>query len=438
MRMEDQDSQLWEAGLAVVRALESAGHRAYLVGGCVRDRWLERPLNDIDIATSAKPEAVTELFERTLPTGLKHGTVTVMEGGYSFEVTTFRRESGYSDGRRPDEVAFVSELNEDLARRDFTFNAMAFSSAGELIDPYGGQDALRAGVVDCVGAAEERFGEDALRMVRAIRFAAEFGFELLPDVWEGIVKQRDRLKQVAVERIGTEWDKMMAGAGPEQAMHYLFKSGLLAYVKEPLPEAFAQAAERYRLNGAPPQWEPWGALATDEATLGNLLCLPALPDPDLRWAALLSGMYIGAEDASALLRALRLGGQRAARVAAVAGIFERLGGCEEGERRAAWIGAVLDFGRSAAEDALDIRAACEAPWDEERSWLDQMTISSVAELDVKGDELSGYLGQSPGPWIAETLCHLLAETASGRLPNEKFVLLSAAKEMRALQREGRK
>ncbi len=216
------------------------------------------------------------------------------------------------------------------------------------------------------------------------------------------------------------------------------RDALLAYVKEPLPEAFAQAAERYRLNGAPPQWEPWGALATDEATLGNLLCLPALPDPDLRWAALLSGMYIGAEDVSALLRALRLGGQRAARVAAVAGIFERLGGCEEGERRAAWIGAVLDFGRSAAEDALDIRAACEAPWDEERSWLDQMTISSVAELDVKGDELSGYLGQSPGPWIAETLCHLLAETASGRLPNEKFVLLSAAKEMRALQREGRK
>jgi tRNA nucleotidyltransferase (CCA-adding enzyme) len=169
MDMQENDRKLWEDGLAIVRALENAGYRAYLVGGCVRDRWLGRPLNDIDIATSAKPEAVMELFGRTLPTGLQHGTVTVMEGGRPFEVTTFRRESGYSDGRRPDEVAFVDDLNEDLARRDFTFNAMAFSSEGELIDPYGGQDALRAGVVDCVGDAAERFGEDALRMVRAIR-----------------------------------------------------------------------------------------------------------------------------------------------------------------------------------------------------------------------------------------------------------------------------
>ncbi|OXS61163.1 CCA tRNA nucleotidyltransferase [Cohnella sp. CIP 111063] len=437
MDMQENDRKLWEDGLAIVRALESAGYRAYLVGGCVRDRWLGRPLNDIDIATSAKPEAVMELFGRTLPTGLQHGTVTVMEGGRPFEVTTFRRESGYSDGRRPDEVAFVDDLNEDLARRDFTFNAMAFSSEGELIDPYGGQDALRAGVVDCVGDAAERFGEDALRMVRAIRFAAELGFDILPDVWDGIVGQRSRLKQVAIERIGAEWDKMMGGSGPEQAMHYLFKSGLLACVKEPLPEAFAQAAERYRLNGSPREWDPWGASASDEATLGSLLALPALLERDRRWAALLAGLHVGAEDASALLRTLRIAGHRAARIAAAAGVFERLGGCEEAELRSVWIEAVLACGRPAAEDALAIREANGEPCEELREWLEAMPIATVAELDVKGDELAAYLGRTPGPWIAETLRKLLAETASGRLPNEKFALLSAAKQTRAPEREGR-
>ncbi|WP_372634374.1 CCA tRNA nucleotidyltransferase [Cohnella sp.] len=437
MDMQENDRKLWEDGLALVRTLESAGYRAYLVGGCVRDRWLGRPLNDIDIATSAKPEAVMELFGRTLPTGLRHGTVTVMEGGRPFEVTTFRRESGYSDGRRPDEVAFVDDLNEDLARRDFTFNAMAFSSEGELIDPYGGQDALRAGVVDCVGDAAERFGEDALRMVRAIRFAAELGFDILPDVWDGIVGQRRRLKQVAVERIGAEWDKMMGGSGPEQAMHYLFKSGLLAYVKEPLPEAFAQAAEQYRLNGSPREWDPWGASASDEATLGSLLALPALLETDRRWAALLAGLHVGAEDASALLRTLRIGGHRAARIASAAGVFERLAGCEEAELRSVWIEAVLACGRPAAEDALAIREAGGEPCEELSEWLEAMPIATVAELDVKGDELAAYLARTPGPWIAETLRKLLAETASGRLPNEKFALLSAAKQTRAPEREGR-
>jgi len=434
----NEDDKLWEDGLAVVRALESAGHRAYLVGGCVRDRWLGRPLNDIDIATSAKPEEVTGLFAKTLPTGLKHGTVTVAEGGRLFEVTTFRRETGYSDGRRPDEVAFVSDLEEDLARRDFTFNAMAFSSGGELIDPYGGQDALRAGVVDCVGNAAERFGEDALRMLRAIRFAAELGFEMLPDVWDGIVVQRSRLKQVAVERVGAEWDKMMAGGGPEQAMHYLFKSGLLAYVKEPLPESFAKTADRYRLNGAPREWDPWGASVSDEATLGNLLCLPALPDPDVRWAALLTGMKIGREDASSLLRTLRIGGQRSGRIASIAGFFERLGGCGEDERRQVWVEAVLAYGRSIAEDALNIQEACGDSWTEEKEWLDGIPIATVAELNVKGDELSGYLGFAPGPWIAETLQRLLAEVACGLLANEKFALLSAAKAMRTSDREERR
>jgi len=426
--MEHTDDSLWSAGLAVVRKLEEAGYRAYLVGGCVRDRRLGRPLNDIDIAASAKPEEVIALFARTLPTGLRHGTVTVVEHGIPFEVTTFRQEEGYSDGRRPDGVAFVEDVREDLARRDFTFNAMAVGLDGELVDPFGGEDALRAGVVDCVGEPSERFGEDALRMMRAIRFAAELGFEILPEVWDGLIANREKLRFVAIERIAAEWDKMMAGSGPEQAMHYLFKSGLLAYAKEPLPDAFLGAAERYRLNGGEWQWDPWGASSDDEASSGNLLYLPFLPEADLRWAALLIGMKLSGEDARELMQTLRIGGKRASRVAAVVDLARRK---DDGAGdRISWISAVLSGGKPAALDALDVLEACGADVGREREWLEEMPVSETAELNVKGDELAAYLGRAPGPWVAEALRGLLAETAAGALPNEKFALLAAAKAMK--------
>jgi tRNA nucleotidyltransferase (CCA-adding enzyme) len=433
--MQEEERKLWTEGLDIVRALEKAGHQAYLVGGCVRDWRLDRPLHDIDIATSARPEEVMALFERTLPTGLKHGTVTVMEKGEPFEVTTFRREASYSDGRRPDDVVFVPDLKEDLARRDFTFNAMALGSDEQLVDPFGGEDALRAGVVACVGEPSERFEEDALRMLRAIRFAAELGFELLPDVWEAIVEHRRRLERVAIERVSSEWDRMISGRGPEQAMHYLFKSGLLKFVKEPLPEAFMRAAERYRLNGAAWEWDPWGAPVADEASLGNLLHLPGLPDADLRWGALLWGMNIGAADAASLMRALRISGQRTARISGIAGFFERLASRPEQERQAAWVGAVLALGRSAAADALTILEACGYETEAESEWSESMQIATVAELDVKGDELSAYLAKPPGPWVSAALRELLERVASGELPNEKFSLLSAAK---ALTEGGRR
>ncbi|TFE30032.1 CCA tRNA nucleotidyltransferase [Cohnella luojiensis] len=434
--VKSQDDNIWAEGMNIIGRLEQSGYRAYLVGGCVRDRMLGRSLHDIDIATSATPEEVMALFSRTLPTGLKHGTVTVMENGRSFEITTFRQETGYTDARRPDQISFVLDVREDLARRDFTFNAMAIGVDGEIVDPFGGQDALRAGVVDCVGDASERFGEDALRMLRAIRFAAEFEFVLLPDVWQSIVKHRSKLKQVALERVSAEWDKMMAGSGPEQACHYLFKSGLLVNVKEPLPDSFQQAAERYRFNELPWEWDVWGTAATDEGTMGNMLQLPLISDADLRWAALIAGIGMSEEDCTALCRTLRISGRRAARIAGVAGFNEKLGYYDDHSLRVGWIRTVLAYGRSIAEDWLTVNEVCDpdSSAKEKTLWLNELSVTSVQELAVKGDELCSYLGRSPGPWIAALLQQLLEEVALGGIPNDKGSLLWAAKESIGNQR----
>ncbi|WP_256757331.1 CCA tRNA nucleotidyltransferase [Cohnella sp. WQ 127256] len=423
------DELMWAEGLEVVGKLEASGYQAYLVGGCVRDHLMGRSLHDIDIATSAKPEEVIALFDRTVPTGLKHGTVTVLEGGRSFEVTTFRQESGYSDSRRPDEVEFVLDVREDLARRDFTFNAMAIGIEGVIVDPFGGQDALRAGVVDCVGEASERFNEDALRMLRAIRFGAEFEFVLLPDIWQAIVKHRSNLKHVAIERVSSEWDKMMAGSGPEQACHYLFKSGLLTNVKDPLPETVQHAIEQYRFNELSWEWDKWGMAAADESSFGNILNLPLLFDPDMRWAALLIGMRISEEDSDELCHTLRMSGRRSTRIVGIVGMNEQMVTYEELSFKEGWIRVVLAYGRSIAEDWLEINEVCNGVFvPEAREWLSEILVSTISELNVRGDELVSYIGQAPGPWIAITLQELLEDVALGYVPNDKGSLLVAAKE----------
>ncbi|QMV44411.1 hypothetical protein FPL14_27015 [Cohnella cholangitidis] len=376
------------------------------------------------------------LFSRTLPTGIKHGTVTVMEGDRPFEVTTFRRESGYSDSRRPDEVAFVLDVREDLARRDFTFNAMAIGSDGIVVDPFGGQDALRAGVVACVGEPSERFGEDALRMLRAIRFAAEFDFDLLPEVWQAVVSHRENLKHVAIERVAAEWDKMMAGCGPDQACHYLFKSGLLEHAIEPLPEAFKAAAERYRFNRLSWEWDRWGMAYSDEATMGNLSQLPAISDPDLRWAALLTGMALSEKDCAELFRTLRISGRRSTRIAGIVGMSEQLNEYDDHSFREGWTLAVLQRGRTLSEDWIEMNEACgNGSAADCMDWLEQLPVTSISDLNVRGDEMTRALGRRPGPWITEMLQRLLEAVAFGIVPNDKSALLSVAAKESAESRE---
>lgn len=204
-----------EKAKKVVNTIQAAGFEAYVVGGCVRDSILGRQPQDWDITTSAKPEQVKALFPRTIDTGLQHGTVTVMQDREGFEVTTYRIDGEYEDSRHPKEVVFTPNLEEDLKRRDFTINAMAYNEEKGLVDIFGGMEDIRLGRIRCVGRAEERFGEDALRMLRAIRFSAQLGYEIDEETKQGIRRLAPTLKNISAERIQTELVKMLVSPHPD-------------------------------------------------------------------------------------------------------------------------------------------------------------------------------------------------------------------------------
>ncbi len=206
-----------EAVRGVLRRLERAGFDAQLVGGCVRDGLLGRPVHDWDAATDARPEQVMALFARTVPTGLRHGTVTVLTDGASVEVTTYRAEGTHSDRRRPDAVRFVRSLAEDLARRDFTINAMAMDLRGSLTDRFGGRQDLAAGIIRCVGEPAQRFREDALRMLRACRFCAQLGFSLETATERELTACAPLAAGLSAERVRDELEKTLCSPQPEAA-----------------------------------------------------------------------------------------------------------------------------------------------------------------------------------------------------------------------------
>ena len=204
----------------IISELEGKGYEAYAVGGCIRDSLLGKTPDDWDITTSASPEEVKAVFQRTIDTGIKHGTVTVRLHGRSYEVTTFRIDGDYSDGRHPDNVEFVKNLDEDLKRRDFTINAMAYSEKAGIIDLFNGREDLEKGIIRCVGVSRERFSEDALRMMRAVRFAARFGFSIEESTYEAIKDLAPTLSKVSAERIRVEFEKTLISDHPEFAREF--------------------------------------------------------------------------------------------------------------------------------------------------------------------------------------------------------------------------
>lgn len=202
-----------EKCIYILSELEKSGFQAYIVGGCVRDMIMGRTVNDFDITTDALPNQVIEIFseDRVIPTGIKHGTVTVIHEGESFEITTFRVDGSYTDSRRPDNVSFTSSLQEDLARRDFTMNAVAMDLSGKIFDFFGGVSDIENKLIRCVGEPEQRFGEDALRILRAVRFASVLNFEIVPETAESAIKLKDKLDFISAERIRSEFVKLLCG-----------------------------------------------------------------------------------------------------------------------------------------------------------------------------------------------------------------------------------
>ena len=273
-----QNIRLDAGAAALLARLHGAGYAAYAVGGCVRDSLLGRTPQDWDLCTSARPEQVLALFGegQCIPTGLQHGTVTIKYGGQLYETTTFRTEGAYTDGRHPDEVHFVPDVRQDLARRDFTINAMAYNDAEGLIDPFGGQQDLQQGILRAVGDPATRFEEDALRILRLYRFAARFGFAIDPPTGQAARALCAHLDCVSVERIEEELSKLLAAPAPA------------AYLDEKILKVIIPELSAPALQAAKPVVDA---------------CPAGTEDLPVRWAALL--MSLGEDGTRKVLKRLR-------------------------------------------------------------------------------------------------------------------------------------
>jgi tRNA nucleotidyltransferase (CCA-adding enzyme) len=378
---------------------------------------LNQPIKDIDIATSALPEQVMSLFPRTAPTGLQHGTVTVIMDHHTFEVTTFRRESQYEQFRRPKEVEYITSLEEDLRRRDFTMNAMAMDREGRLIDPFGGRKDLAAGLLRCVGTAEERFGEDALRMMRCIRFAAAYGLTIEGATWQALLKQAPLMRHIAMERVHSELEKMVDGPNPGRAIKLWTESGLWRYLKNPVNLKFDAVN-----------------ISDVEASFQRIHTLPALHQ---KWALLFFLLRADSQAAKAAMQALVFSKKTMEGVTAILQFHEYLSDesvSQHAEMR--WKLGAVRFGKPVLLDWLAFSHAVppgdSLPYREYtcrgNRWLEEIPLDHLSELAVSGADLVSGLQRPAGPWVGETLRMLYEKVALGELANEKDILLQAAVE----------
>lgn len=397
------------AGLNILRTLIDNGYEAYFVGGYVRDKLLGRPIGDIDIATSAKPDEVMRIFERHVPTGLQHGTVTVFSDEFPFEVTTFRTEAEYEQYRRPKSVQYVNNLHEDLKRRDFTMNAMAMDAEGNVLDPFGGQADLKQKLLRCVGTASDRFSEDALRMMRCIRFAAEYGLEVEEKTWQALLHHSEKLKHIAMERVRIELEKMIEGSDPARAITLLQQSGLLFRLNRDIlvPSHSLQRIIQHdslltafnRVNGAAQRWY-------------------------------LFYMMLGMSSEISASSMQRLTFSNAAKEAVVSMLrFNEALAEKASDLRLHWIKNVLKFGAATAERWLHAHAMLPDSnlyTEKGAVWLEQMPVKHVQELAVNGNDLKTLKAKS-GPWIGKLMNEILLAAASGVVPNEYEAQMQFAK-----------
>ena len=437
-RLSEVAARLPPQVLETLRTLDRAGHRSWVVGGTVRDLLLGRPYAvAADVATPATPQQVMALFPKVIPTGIEHGTVTVLAGEAKVEITTFRGEGRYLDGRRPSSVTFHTDLAEDLARRDFTMNALAWDPlAGELRDPFRGRADLRRRLIRAVGDAAARFAEDGLRPMRALRFVAQLGYAVERATLAAIPAAAPVVQQVSAERVADELSKLLGAPHAARALRLLRETGLLGVVLPPLgplsPEVTAHAVEVAASAAA----RHLGAGASARPDLGVL-----------RLAALLH--VVPAADAARAIAALRLPGRTAAEVSAL--LAERpclraappleLPEGPRGVRR--WLAAVtparapallalweadaghLGRGSRAAAAALRRLRAMAA-----RTLRDRPPLST-AELALDGRAVMDLLGLAPGPEVGEALRHLLSVVLDDPRRNRRAVLEEALRDWRA-------
>ena len=402
---------------ALLNALHAAGYAAYAVGGCVRDSLLGRTAHDWDLCTSALPQQVMELFgaAQCIPTGLQHGTVTIKYGGQLYETTTFRTEGGYTDGRHPDAVQFVPDVREDLARRDFTINAMAYNEAEGLVDPFGGQKDLQNGLLRAVGEPQQRFTEDALRILRLYRFAARFGFALDAATARAARQLAPHLDCISAERIQEELAKLLAAPQPGA---YLEPAVLAVVLPELTPAA---------LEAAKP--------VVDACPAGE----ENLP---VRWAALLGAL--GEADTRRVLKRLRCSNACIEETAILVRETAGQGVCEEKapahapvHAREVAIRRLLGrYGLCTVERLCALCAAlhpqnapaCTFAAQRARQLDADGVCCRVSQLAVNGCDLMAA-GIPAGPALRRVLEALLDGVIRAEYPNEKPALLAAAQKI---------
>lgn len=431
----------------VIDALESAGYETWLVGGFVRDLLLERPLHDFDLATAAPWQKTKELCLdagwAVHETGTKHGTLTVVANDHVLEITTFRTEGEYLDHRRPSEVAFTDSIEEDLARRDFTVNAMAFHPDRGLLDPYGGKEDLRAGVIRCVGDARTRFSEDALRILRGLRFASQLGFSLEDTTLEAAFDQRDDLLFIAGERIEDELTKLLCG---EHVLHVLMDytdilnvvlpelvpmEGLDQKTKYHIYDVFDHTAYVVHYSPATPL-SRWAGLLhdagkpdtffTDEEGVGHMYGHPKVSVEHVR--AVAKRLHFSRVFTHDLTLLVRYHDTRPAPTKkSIRRLYAKL------ENKEYLFHALCDLMRADSlaqapeyHDRVKITDELEALFEE---MLADDEVFSLKDLAITGADLIAA-GIPQGKQIGEALNAALKEVLEERLPNEKDVLLSYA------------
>lgn len=433
--------QIPEKVNTVIQTLMAEGFEAYVVGGCVRDALLGRAAADWDITTNAKPGQVKELFRRTVDTGIQHGTVTVLLGEEGFEVTTYRIDGEYQDSRHPKEVVFTPSLKEDLRRRDFTINAMAYNEEEGLVDIFGGMEDLNRRRICCVGDPRERFTEDALRILRAVRFSSQLDFEIEEETLAAVAEFSERLTQISAERIQTELTKLLVSPHPE-VLRVAYEAGITAVV---LPE-FDACMDT-------PQNNPHHCYSVGEHTLKALTAVPA--DKVLRLAVLLHDIGkpktrttdengidhfichgdVGEELAGKILRRLKFDNDTIRRVRRLVQVHDyvQIPQTLKGVRR-----AVYKIGVDYFPDYLKVRRAdilAQNPDMQQEKLkalaqieelyqhiLEEQNCLSLKDLAVTGKDLI-EAGVEPGPELGRILNDLLEQVIENPSFNTKERLL---------------
>ncbi|MGJ3194517.1 CCA tRNA nucleotidyltransferase [Peribacillus frigoritolerans] len=379
--------RLFLKSVPILELIEEAGYEAYFVGGSVRDYILGRPINDVDIASSATPQEIKRIFPNTADIGIDHGTVLVITDTGTYEITTFRTESGYSDFRRPDAVKFVRSLTEDLQRRDFTMNAIAMDKTGKIIDPFNGKRDLVQKRIITVGNPHERFHEDALRMMRALRFVSQLDFELDQETFDSLKENAQNISEIAVERILVEFEKLAAGPNKIKAFSLLLESGLYQYL--PL---FSSKKD-------------------------HLMDLLNLPLHQLNATEIWSIIMIHTKDQEIeeALRAWKLP------LKTIRNVQRTIKLVKSKEPSAI---DVFQAGQGITVQAAKVRAALNAgnvsnAEENAHQRYNELIIKQMSDLAVTGTDLLIWHQEKPGPWVKEYLEKILKAVLNEELRNDK-------------------